>query len=105
MQLTPWFALALLAFVNAVAFLAQGLDKWRAVCKATRIRERTLLLLGLPLGALGMWLGMLVFRHKTEKTSFLVWAVLVTLGNVALSALIGWAASEGYVTLERMHAP
>jgi uncharacterized membrane protein YsdA (DUF1294 family) len=105
MQLTPWFAAALLALVNVVAFFAQGLDKWRAKRNSIRIRERTLLLFGLPFGALGMWLGMLAFRHKTDKTSFLIWAVLITLVNVALSVLVVWAARHDYIAIEQIHAP
>jgi uncharacterized membrane protein YsdA (DUF1294 family) len=105
MQITPWFATALFAFVNVAAFLAQGLDKWRAKRNSTRIRERTLLLMGLPFGALGMWAGMLVFRHKTDKTSFLVWAVLVTIANVALSVGLAWAVRHDYIAIEQLHAP
>lgn len=105
MQLTPWFAAAIVALVNVVAFLAQGLDKWRAMRKSIRTRERTLLLFGLPFGALGMWAGMLAFRHKTDKTSFLVWAVLVTLVNVGLSVLLVWAVQHHYVTIEPLHKP
>lgn len=99
MQLNPWFVLSLIAIANTVAFCAQGLDKWRAKRDARRIRERTLLLLGLPLAAPGMWTGMRFFRHKTSKPIFLTLAVLVTLANFALIALAWWAHENGLVTI------
>lgn len=94
MRIDPLLALLVLAAVNLVAFFAQGLDKWRARRSATRTPERTLLVLGLPLAAAGMWLGMRVFRHKTSKPSFLIGAWLITLFNLALA----WAL---YLAWER----
>ena len=91
MRLDPALALLLLAALNLVAFLAQGFDKWRARRGSTRTPERTLLLLGLPLAAPGMWLGMRVFRHKTRKLGFLIGAWTITALNLAL-AWLGYAA-------------
>ncbi|MCA8911231.1 MAG: DUF1294 domain-containing protein, partial [Planctomycetes bacterium] len=56
---------------NLVAFVAQWWDKRLARTGAkSRTPERTLLMLGLPLAAAGMLLGMRTFRHKTKKRSF-----------------------------------
>lgn len=90
MTLEIWFVAALLLAVNITAFFAQGLDKHFARSGARRIRERTLLLLGLPLAAPGMWLGMRAFHHKTNKPSFLGLAVLVT----AINLLALWGLYE-----------
>jgi len=63
-------ALIWLAAGNGWAFLAFGLDKWRAGHAGQRISERALLLSG----ALGGWpgglFGMILFHHKTAKWSF-----------------------------------
>lgn len=84
MTLEIWFASALLLALNLIAFVAQGLDKHLARRGASRISEKRLLWLGVPLAAPGMWLGMRTFRHKTSKPSFLALAGLVTIANAAL---------------------
>lgn len=102
MSLDPWFALALLLVVNLVAFAVQGIDKVLAMRGARRISERTLLSLGLPLAAPGMWLGMRTFRHKTRKVSFLVLAVLVTLVNLGLLAGFLYGLHTGWLDIKSM---
>ena len=80
-----------LLIINAAAFLAYGLDKLLAKLKARhekvpRLPERNLLLLAIVGGGIGAWLGMEVFRHKTQHRSFRVivplftclWLVIVT---------------------------
>lgn len=89
---TKWGFLWLwLLIINAAAFLAYGLDKLLAKLKARhekvpRLPERNLLLLAIVGGGIGAWLGMEVFRHKTQHRSFRVvvplstclWLVIVT---------------------------
>jgi len=67
----PLFAAILGVCLNLISLGAFGLDKHKAKAKGWRIPERTLLLLALfgPFGALA---GMLVFRHKTRHTKFLL---------------------------------
>lgn len=91
-----WIALPALAF-NLAAFAAQGLDKRKAARGQFRTPELTLLVLGLPLAAAGMLLGMRVFRHKTRKGSFVAKAILVTIANLLMLAGLGWLAMQGHV--------
>ena len=80
---TKWGFLWLwLLIINAAAFLAYGLDKLLAKLKARhekvpRLPERNLLLLAIVGGGIGAWLGMEVFRHKTQHRTCL-WLVIVT---------------------------
>ncbi len=54
------------------AFVLFGLDKWRAKhSREPRISESTLLLVSALGGWLGGLLGLMIFRHKTAKVSFL----------------------------------
>ena len=79
-----WILLAYAAS-SAVAFLAYGLDKRRAVRGGRRVPERTLHLLELLGGWPGALAGAATFRHKTAKTSYrLVRAAIVGLH------LLGW---------------
>ena len=70
---TKWGFLWLwLLIINAAAFLAYGLDKLLAKLKARHEKGpppaggRNLLLLAIVGGGIGAWLGMEVFRHKTQ---------------------------------------
>ncbi|CAG0973771.1 hypothetical protein PLCT2_01503 [Planctomycetaceae bacterium] len=97
MTLPLTWCIAALVCTNALAFCAQWIDKRRAIAGAWRIRERTLLLLGVPLAAPGMLLGMCLFAHKTRKVSFLVKAGAVLLCNLALGSFVSWAWVQGIV--------
>lgn len=79
-----------LIIINLLAFFLYGLDKLLAKVKVRfsgtrRIPEKTLLLFAALGGGIGAWLGMELFRHKTQHRSFrilvplctLVWIVLV----------------------------
>lgn len=64
--------IAYLVLINVVAFVAFGVDKWKAQRGAWRIPELTLLLLAALGGSVGAWLGMRVWHHKTQHLKFLV---------------------------------
>ncbi len=79
------FAAALwLLAVNVVAFAAFGRDKRLARRGARRIPEFRLLLWAALGGALGAWLGMRVFHHKTQKPLFRLLVPLLLLLHVGL---------------------
>ena len=63
-----------------------GYDKKLAQNNKRRISEKTLLAFVLIGGTVGSGLGMLFFRHKTSKTSYLLkfWLIII------LQILIGW---------------
>ena len=61
-----------LLVINVVAFLAMGIDKWKAKNDAWRIPESTLMSLVLLGGGIGGIAGMYTFRHKTKKPKFYI---------------------------------
>lgn len=63
-------ALLYLIAVNAVAFIAFGIDKLKAKKSWWRIPEKTLMLLAVVGGSIGAWLGMMVWHHKTLHNKF-----------------------------------
>ncbi len=63
-------ALYYLLAINVLAFLAYGIDKWKARKAMWRIPESTLLLLALIGGSIGAWCGMKVWHHKTLHKKF-----------------------------------
>ncbi len=78
---------------NLVTFLAFGWDKWMARRGSWRTPEKTLLGLMFATGIAGGWWGMSFFRHKTQKRSFRIRAVLVTVLNPAWILLWLWIRS------------
>lgn len=75
-----------LAAVNVLAFMLYGVDKFKARQGRWSISEATLLLTAVLGGALGAWVGMLLWHHKTLHPRFryglpllvLAWLVLLT---------------------------
>ena len=56
--------------INAITFITNGIDKWKARKNKWRIPESTLLLLAVFGGSIGAFLGMRVWRHKTMHKKF-----------------------------------
>lgn len=59
-----------IAAINIITFLVFAIDKQKACTGKYRVRERTLLALGIIGGAFGGLLAMYLFRHKIRKSSF-----------------------------------
>ncbi len=82
------YALALyLGAVNLLAFCAFGRDKSLAQRGLRRIPEARLLRYAALGGALGAWLGMRRFRHKTRKLLFRLLVPLLLLLHIGLGIL------------------
>ena len=75
--------------MNVFAFVLMGWDKLMAKASARRIPENTLLLAALFGGGAGAFLGMKLFRHKTQHPRFfLVLPVLAVLQVGALAYFV-----------------
>jgi uncharacterized membrane protein YsdA (DUF1294 family) len=61
-------------------------DKRKAVKQDWRVSEVTLFILGFIGGTVGIFCGMYRFRHKTQKRSFQVLAVI----GLVVSLIIYW---------------
>ena len=68
----------ILLAINVFAFGLMGYDKNLSKHKQHRISEKALLTSALIGGSIGSGLGMLYFRHKTVKKSYLVkfWGIV-----------------------------
>ena len=72
--------------LNIIAFVLIGYDKKLAQNNKRRISEQTLLTFVSIGGTIGSGLGMIFFRHKTAKRSYL----LKYWGIVIVQIFIGW---------------
>lgn len=75
-----------LAGINLVAFLLYGLDKQKAKMGRWRISEKVLMGLAAAGGSIGAYLGMRLFRHKTQKPKFALGVPILFLLQVAVIA-------------------
>lgn len=56
--------------INLIGFSIMGYDKRKAIKHEWRIRERTIFILGMLGGCIGVLLGMITFHHKTKHKKF-----------------------------------
>lgn len=72
---------------SVASFVVYGVDKGLAKARGPRVPELILNLLAVIGGSAGGWLGMLIFRHKSNfRRHPGIWAVLIasTIGQAAL---------------------
>lgn len=75
--------------INVMAFLVMLWDKTQSRrYGAERISEGLLFFMAVMFGSIGVYLGMLIFRHKTRKWYFLIGIPMLFLENLALLSLI-----------------
>ena len=80
--------LTYLVIINIAAFIAFGIDKWRAQNNAWRIPEATLFLLAIVGGSIGAEIGMHVWHHKTRHLSFIIGIPIILLLQIIVICLI-----------------
>lgn len=70
-------------FINILVFIFVRYDKSQARKNNRRVPEKTLFLMALTGGSPGLLTAMLLFRHKTSKTSFIVKFAVILVIQVA----------------------
>lgn len=62
--------------MSVITFIVYGIDKGLAKKQKTRISEAALLTLSILGGAIGGYLGMIIFHHKTKHWYFMLTNIL-----------------------------
>ncbi len=73
-----------LVIINILSLLMFGYDKLKAKRNGWRIPESRFLVLGLLGGAVGIYIGMRLFRHKTQHTLFVLGIPLLMVLNLVV---------------------
>ena len=68
--------------VNLFAIFLMKYDKVKAINNQYRVSEKTLFLIALILGGIGIYIGMYLFRHKTKHVKFTVGIPLIIILNI-----------------------
>ena len=77
-----------LVLVNIAGMMLMAVDKRRAEKGEWRISEKKLFFAAFIGGSAGCWLGMYVFRHKTEHAKFVVGMPAIFAAQAALIAYV-----------------
>ena len=93
MNVLFWALLAVLLIMSLVTFFVYAHDKRQAKRGGWRVKEKTLILLALLLGAPGAFFAMRMLRHKTLHAKF---TVTVPLALVFQLALLGFVAVKAF---------
>ena len=73
------YFLIYILIINIFALLMMRYDKNQAIKKNYRVSEKTLFLISFLLGAIGIYTGMYIFRHKTQKLGFVIGFPFITI--------------------------
>ena len=84
----PDILLCYLFFMNILAFVLMGQDKYKARHKKWRIPEKTLFLAAILGGSIGSILGMQLFRPKTKHTAFVIGMPCILIIQIILAAVL-----------------
>lgn len=57
-------------FISILGILIMKIDKYKATTHRYRISEKTIFIIALLGGSLGVWAGMYLFHHKTKHWYF-----------------------------------
>ena len=87
MNLTIYLA-GVLALWNVVVFAMYGRDKHKAQSNKWRTSESALIGCAFLMGGLGAFMGMSVFRHKTNHAKFKVLIPLALIVNIGIIAFL-----------------
>lgn len=80
--------MAIYVIYNIYVFLVVMRDKRRAERNEWRTPEINLLIMGFALGAIGLFIGMRYFRHKTSNLKFTAGVPLLIFWNVFVISLL-----------------
>ena len=80
-----------LALMSLLLFVTMGADKHRARTGQRRVPEARLFTLALIGGAVGGWLGMYAFRHKTKHILFQCGFPILAILQILLFCWVYWA--------------
>lgn len=83
-----WF---ILFGLNLVGLYSMWFDKKAALKNKYRLSEGYLLTISLFGAAVGVWIGMFLFHHKTRKMQFRIGLPLIIIGQLILIILIAIA--------------
>lgn len=94
MNTAIYFFIIYFIIINIIAIIVTIYDKLCAVNRRWRVKERTLLLISAVGGSIGMYLAMLLIRHKTRHLKFMLGIPIIIIIQLIIFYFI-WSALNG----------
>ncbi len=82
------FLIIYIIAINLVGLILMGIDKRRARLQRWRIPERTLFIVSVLFGSIGVLVGMYLFHHKTKKLRFSIGIPVILIIQLLIVALL-----------------
>ncbi|NLM72953.1 MAG: DUF1294 domain-containing protein [Clostridiaceae bacterium] len=82
------FLIGYILTINIVAFTTALIDKLASIRQRRRIPEKTLFSLALLGGSVGLYLSMIIIRHKTRHLKFMLGVPLIIISQLLLIWLV-----------------
>ena len=77
-----------LVVCSLISFFMYGIDKQKAIKGLPRTKEKTLLCITVLNGAIGSFIGRIVFHHKTDKFYFSLIIILSLIPQIVIGILM-----------------
>lgn len=87
--------IGIITFMSLITFILYFIDKKKAIKNVERTKEKTLLSMTAFGGAVGALFGSLIFRHKTNKSYFVITIFLSLIIQIGLLVFISLVAFKG----------
>lgn len=82
------FLIAYIVIINLAGLILMGIDKLKARRRRWRIPERTLFIVALLFGSIGIFVGMHIFHHKTKKPRFYAGIPAIMTAQILLTGAV-----------------
>ena len=89
-QMSTAAILIWLILINLLGFGAMGIDKYLATKQQRRIPEQRFIVMAIIGAALGIIVGMKLFRHKTKHLKFTIGIPVLAVVNIAVYTAVSW---------------
>lgn len=68
--------------INITGVITMKIDKKKAIKNKYRISEKSLFIIALLLGGVGIYIGMHIFHHKTKHAKFIIGIPITIILNI-----------------------
>ena len=76
--------------MNLIGFFVMGIDKSRSRKHKRRVPEKTIFIISIISGSVGVFAGMYLFRHKTRHLKFVVGIPVIIAAQVVIGILLDY---------------
>lgn len=88
MQIVSVVSIIYMVVMNIVGFLVMGADKMKARKHRRRVPERSIFIISIISGSVGVLAGMYTFRHKTRHMKFVIGIPVIIAAQIIVGIVL-----------------